>query len=64
MFCPFVNGNCKSDCVFNDEPNGCKILTNLNNIEINTGSDQTDSWSIDRKLGDISDKLDCIIKKL
>ena len=36
----------------------------MKDIESNTGYDQTKSWDIDSKLGDISDKLDRIIEKL
>lgn len=64
MFCPFVNGDCVTNCVFNDEPNDCKILTNLGNIEYNTSCDQTDSSYIDSKLRDVLSKLDDILKKL
>jgi len=40
------------------------IETELTFIKSNTGSDQTDSWDISQKLGDIIDKLDILIKKL
>lgn len=62
MFCPFIKNECKLDCVFNDSGNNkCKLLTTIVNIESNTSSDQTESWSINNKLGDALDKLDCII---
>ena len=64
MFCPFVKGNCVSDCVFNNGDNNCKLLNTLTRIESNTGSDQTESWFINSKLDDVLDKLDCIIEKI
>ncbi len=63
MFCPFIKENCSSNCVFNNN-NNCKLLRIMKSIESNTGSDQTESWDINNKLGDISDKLDRIIKIL
>lgn len=61
-FCPFVNGDCKSNCVFNDTklimPNACSIFCFLQEIKENTGTDQTYSPYIDTKLGDISDLLE------
>ena len=64
MFCPFVKGECRSDCIFNGDDGACMILDNIVEIERNTGSDQTESWYIDNKLGEISDKLDNILKKI
>lgn len=64
MFCPFVKGKCVPDCIFNNTPNDCKLLDSLKSIENNTGTDQTDSWWINSKLGDVLDKLDHIIEKL
>ncbi len=64
MFCPFIKGDCVSDCVFNDSSNKCKLLTTITSIESNTSCDQTESWSINHKLGDILDKLDYIIKQI
>ena len=63
MYCPFVKGNCVSNCVFN-ENNNCNLLKTIKNIEFNTNTDQTESWSINHELENISEKLDCIIKKL
>lgn len=63
MFCPFTKGNCVSNCIFNKD-NDCNLLKSIKMIEINTGSDQTESWFINSKLGDISEKLDRIIKIL
>ncbi len=62
MFCPFTKENCVSTCVFNN--NSCNLLKIMKDIESNTGSDQTESWYINSKLGDISDKLDRIIEIL
>lgn len=64
MFCPFIKKDCVSDCVFYSRNNKCGLLETVSRIESNTGSDQTESWNINSKLSDISDKLDCIIKKL
>ena len=64
MFCPFVKGNCVSDCVFNNGNDECNVLRIITKIEKNTGSDQTESWYIDNKLSSISEKLDNIIDKL
>lgn len=62
IFCPFVNGDCKSNCVFNDTnltlPNACSIFSFLQAIKENTGTDQTYSPYIDTKLGDISTLLE------
>lgn len=93
-FCPFINGNCVPECVFNNgcykegDPENCNlkdavrniqsdgfedrtprdylqsIENKLKDIELNTGSDHTESWGIKSELGDISHKLDEIIKKL
>ena len=63
MFCPFTKDNCVSTCVFSYN-NNCNLLKIMKDIESNTGYDQTKSWDIDSKLGDISDKLDRIIEKL
>ena len=63
MFCPFVKGNCVSDCVFNDN-NSCNLLKIIKNIEVNTSYDQTESVSIDYEVENISEKLDRIIEKL
>lgn len=64
MYCPFIKNNCNSDCVFCGNNNTCNLLTTLKNIEINTGSDQTESWYINDKLKEVSNKLDSIIKKI
>lgn len=64
MFCPFINGNCVSSCVFNDGEDSCKFVRIIRNIESNTSTDQTESWSINNKLGDINGKLDRIIEHL
>ena len=63
MYCPFVKGNCVSNCIFNNDDN-CNLLNMMQNIQCNTSSDQTESWAIKSKLGDISDKLDSIIENL
>lgn len=61
-FCPFVNSDCKPNCIFNDGretlPNACSIFNSLQSIKENTGTDQTYSPYIDTKLGDISDLLE------
>ena len=64
MFCPFVNGNCVSNCVFCNNDGSCSLLKNIAAIKSNTGSDQTDSWYINNKLDTVLEKLDCIVKKL
>ena len=65
MFCPFIKDTCNLSCVFSsDDFSSCALLETITKIESNTSSDQTESWSINSKLGDISDKLDTIIKKL
>lgn len=63
MFCPFIKGNCVSNCIFYNDNKTCDFVRIIKNIEFNTNTDQTESWSIDHKLGDILDKLDCINKK-
>lgn len=63
MFCPFVKGECVSDCVFLNQYKDCSLAKSIPNIEYNTGSDQTDSSYIDSKLGTIIEKLDRIIEK-
>ena len=61
-FCPFVNGDCKFNCVFYSAgltlPNACSIFSSLQTIKENTGTDQTYSPYIDTKLGDISTLLE------
>lgn len=94
MFCPFVNGDCEVECIFNNgcynenDPENCNLLDAVRNIQSdgfiertpkdylegiekelksiqsNTGSDQTESWNINDKLGDILIKLEEIKKKL
>lgn len=94
MFCPFVNGDCNPECIFNngcfnqDDPENCNLMDAIRNIQSdgftertpkdylesiekevqsiqsNTGSDQTESWNINDKLGDILVKLEDIKKKL
>lgn len=93
-FCPFINGDCAPECVFNNgcykegDPENCNlkdavrniqsdgfedrtprdylqsIENKLKDIELNTGSDNTESWGIKSELDDISRKLDQIMKKL
>lgn len=93
-FCPFINGDCIAECIFNngcfdeEDPENCNLMDairniqsdgfdertprdyiasiedNLQRINSNTGSDQTESWGIKSELEDISSKLDKIIKKL
>ncbi len=93
-FCPFINGDCAPECVFNNgcykegDPENCNlkdavrniqsdgfddrsprdylqsIENKLKDIELNTGSDNTESWSIKNELDDISRKIDQIMKKL
>lgn len=64
MFCPFIKKDCVSDCIFKNSDHSCDFLKAIKNIESNTGSDQTDSYWINSKLSDVSDKLDNIIKYL
>lgn len=61
MFCPFIKNDCVPECAFSNN-HSCALLRVLKNIDSNTSSDQTESWSINDKLGDISSKLDRIIK--
>ena len=93
-FCPFINGNCVSECIFNngcyneDDPENCNLKDTVRNIqsdgfeyhtsrnylqsienklkdiELNTGSDHTESWSIKSELKNISRKLNQIMEKL
>lgn len=63
MFCPFVKGECVSDCVFLNQYKDCSLAKSIPNIESNTGSDQTDSYQISQKLGDIADQLKILIKR-
>jgi len=93
-FCPFINGDCVLECVFNNgcykegDPENCNLMDAIRNIQsdgfternpkdylesieqklkdinLNTRSDQTESWGIKSELEDISRKLDQIMKKI
>ena len=94
MFCPFTNGDCEPDCIFNNgaydenDPENCNLMDAIRNIQSdgfddrtprsffdnfesdlasirsNTGSDQTESYSINSTLEDIKGLLKDIKKKL
>lgn len=94
MFCPFTNGNCNAECIFNNNvyekgnSENCNLMDAVRNIqsdgfvertpkdylesieillkkiELNTSSDQTESYSIKSELEDIYSKLNDIMKKI
>lgn len=94
MFCPFINEECKPECIFNNncfdegDRENCNLMDAVRNIQsdgfdeymlkdyledmgskldaiqLNTGSDQSESWEISGKLDDILRKLEVIQKKL
>ena len=65
MFCPLIDDNCNFECMFcNQKDYSCELLKNIEKIKSNTGSDQTESNSINSKLETIIEKLNCIIEKI
>lgn len=62
MFCPFINGECKSECIFNNncfdegDRENCNLMDAVRNIQ----SDGFDEYTLKDYLENIDTKLDAI----